>query len=87
MVVAPAGTKLLRIITKKFMDNRTNQQGDRSHQDEFAGKSHGPQGVDKAPGEETNTDNVQFEQEAFKGKKVDADPEKESDRPTDQPSL
>ena len=37
-----------------------------------------------APGEEPSQDNVNFTQEAFKGKKVDGDPEKEEDKPSDQ---
>jgi len=45
---------------------------------------HGPQGVDKAPGEEPSTDNVQFAQQSQKGKTVDADVTKESDRPIEQ---
>lgn len=69
------------------MDNKNNQQEGSAGEHEFAGKSHGPQGVDKAPGEEPNSDNVQFSQEAFKGKKVDGDPEQESDRPAGQPSI
>lgn len=52
-----------------------------------AHSNQGRQGVDKAPGEETPTEPVQFEQEAFKGKKVDADPEQESDRPASQDTL
>lgn len=44
----------------------------------------GPQGVDKAPGEETAQDNVQFTQETQKGKKVDANPSQEEDKPVDQ---
>ena len=49
-----------------------------------ANRGHGAQGIDKAPGEETAQDNVQFSQEALKGKKVDADPSKERDQPADQ---
>ena len=45
---------------------------------------HGPQGIDKAPGEETSKDNVNFIQETQKGKKVDGDPSKESDKPAKQ---
>ncbi len=44
----------------------------------------GPQGVDKAPGEETSEENVQFTQQTQKGKKVDGDPSKESDQPSEQ---
>jgi hypothetical protein len=47
----------------------------------------GPQGIDKAPGEETSQDNVQFTQESQKGKKVDADLEREEDRPLDEQNL
>ena len=53
----------------------------------YTGKTHGPAGVDKAPGEETSQDNVQFNQESQKGKKVDGDPNEESDQPTDQSGL
>lgn len=54
---------------------------------ESANKGHGPQGVDKAPGEETPQDTVPFTQESQKGKKVDADPEQESDKPASQEDL
>lgn len=47
-------------------------------------KGHGQQGIDKAPGEEPNKDNVQFQQETQKGKKVDGDPTEESGTPADQ---
>ena len=53
----------------------------------YTGKTHGPEGVDKAPGEETSQDVVQFKQETQKGKKVDADPENEDDQPIDQSGL
>lgn len=72
------------------MERQHNQEEgrhDRDHQNEHAGTESGQQGVDKAPGEEPATDDVQFTQEAFKGKKVDADPEKEQDRPGSQPSI
>lgn len=57
-----------------------------SHEKEnsMANPGHGPQGVDKAPGEETSEDNVQFVQQTQKGKKVDGDPSKESDQPIEQ---
>ncbi len=51
---------------------------------EFTGSSHGMQGVDKAPGEETSNDQVQFTQQTQKGKKVDADPSDEEGQPSDQ---
>jgi len=61
------------------------QQEKGKDKSEVSGKMHGPQGVDKAPGEEPSEDNVQFTEETQKGKKVDADPEKESDKPAEQP--
>ena len=45
---------------------------------------HGPQGIDKAPGEETPQDDVQFIQQSQKGKKVDADLSNEQERPIEQ---
>jgi hypothetical protein len=44
----------------------------------------GPDGVDKAPGEETSRDNINFVAESQKGKKVDGDPSKLSDQPDKQ---
>lgn len=63
------------------------QQPEKSNADQAANKGHGPQGIDKAPGEETPQDNVQFTQETQKGKKVDADPEQESDKPLQQQDV
>jgi hypothetical protein len=49
---------------------------------------HGPQGIDKAPGEETAQDNVNFVAETQKGKQqVDADIDKEQDRPIDKQDI
>jgi hypothetical protein len=39
----------------------------------MANRGHEPQGIDKAPGEETPQDTVQFVQQTQKGKMVDAD--------------
>ncbi len=66
-----------------------NQQTSQSSggENERANRGHGPQGIDKAPGEETAQDNVQFSQEAFKGKKVDRDITQPDEEPTDQSSL
>lgn len=63
-------------------DNKNEHQ-----ENKHAGREDGRQGVDKAPGEEPPTEPVPFEQEAFKGKKVDADLEQESDRPASQESI
>ena len=60
---------------------------DRSNANEAANRGHGPQGIDKAPGEETAQDEVPFVQESQKGKKVDADPTQESDQPASQQDL
>jgi hypothetical protein len=51
----------------------------------LTGKERGPQGIDKAPGEEVSKEQTHFTQDAQKGKKVDADPEQESDKPVNQP--
>ena len=63
------------------------QQSGTTNPNESANKSHGPLGIDKAPGEETAVDTVPFTQESQKGKKVDGDPEKESDQPGTQQDL
>jgi hypothetical protein len=47
-------------------------------------RGHGAQGIDKAPGEETPQDDVQFIQQSQKGKKVDADLSNEEERPIEQ---
>ena len=48
-------------------------------------KSKGPQGIDKAPGEETAQSTEQFISDTQKGKtKTDGDPSKESDRHIEQ---
>ncbi len=53
----------------------------------LTGPTHGPQGVDKAPGEEESNDTLQFEQLTQKGKKDDGDPTLESDQPISQSAL
>ena len=57
-------------------------QKDKERPEDRTGKHHGPEGVDKAPGEEnaTDTDNVVYETQKGKNK-VDGDPSKESDQP------
>ena len=67
------------------MPNRNDQPGQAPNKLETPG--HGPQGIDKAPGEEPSEDNVQFTQEAFKGKKVDRDPTDPEDEPLDSQDL
>jgi hypothetical protein len=69
------------------MDERKTQEsgsGQRANEDNLTGKGKGMQGIDKAPGEEPSQDVEQVTWETQKGKKVDADPEKESDKPVDQ---
>lgn len=60
-------------------DNEPMSQQNRPNSLETPGR--GQQGVDKAPGEETTEDNVQFTQETQKGKKVDRDPSQPQDEP------
>ncbi|RYY40978.1 MAG: hypothetical protein EOO08_03890 [Chitinophagaceae bacterium] len=64
--------------------NKTN-----GHQpDEISQHGHGPQGVDKAPGEEPSEDNVQFTQQTQKGKQsVDGDVDRPEDGPLDRQDL
>jgi hypothetical protein len=51
-------------------------------------KHHGPQGIDKAPGEETPHDNENFVAQTQKGKnQVDGDLSKEEDRPLEEQDL
>lgn len=69
------------------MPDQQQTQHEQHQENKHASQDQGRQGVDKAPGEEPPTVPVQFEQEAFKGKKVDADPTQESDRPAGQDSL
>jgi hypothetical protein len=48
----------------------------------FPGKGHGAQGIDKAPGEESSQDTENVVVQTQKGKnKVDGDPSLESDQP------
>ena len=50
--------------------------------DNKTGKTHGPQGIDKAPGEEPSGDTENVVAQTQKGKnKVDGDPSKEADQP------
>jgi len=66
------------------MDDRNNRpfSSDRKEGEYLTGKSHGPQGIDKAPGEETSGDTKNVVAETQKGKnKVDGDPSQKSDQP------
>ncbi len=72
------------------MHDRSNNQDSRnrsSTSDNMSGKGRGPQGIDKAPGEETSQSAQPISQETQKGKKVDADPSQENDRPANQPDI
>ena len=65
------------------MQERREKDSELSHG--LTGAGTGPEGVDKAPGEETSAKPYQFVQQTQKGKnKVDGDPSKASDRPIDQ---
>ena len=65
-------------------ESKSRQEGSVNSLDQ---PGHGMQGVDKAPGEEPNQDNVQFQQETQKGKKVDAALSQPQDRPLDKQDL
>lgn len=64
------------------MDERKHETHPTPNHLETPGK--GPDGVDKAPGEETSSDNINFVVESQKGKKVDGDPAKPADQPDKQ---
>ena len=53
----------------------------------YTGKGTGQQGIDKAPGEETPTQPVNFTTETQKGKTVDADLEDPADRAPEQQDV
>jgi hypothetical protein len=72
-------------MQQKRKDNEAMPQQNRPNTLETPGR--GQQGVDKAPGEETNTDNVQFTQETQKGKKVDRDPSNPKDEPLEDQDI
>jgi len=66
------------------MKDKNGQEGTPQRQDYITGRGHGPQGTDKAPGEETSQDTENMVYETQKGKnKVDGDPSKDSDQPID----
>ena len=49
---------------------------------DHTGKTHGPQGIDKAPGEEPSQDTENVVAQTQKGKnKVDGDPSNKTDQP------
>lgn len=86
-IVTEAQTKQARWninLKNEFMQERNNQTTGSNNPDERADRTHGMQGIDKAPGEEPSQDNVQFQQETQKAKKVDADVTMEQDRPAQQ---
>ncbi len=65
--------------------NRNQQDKQRESTDTMANRGHGPQGIDKAPGEEPSQDTENVVYETQKGKnKVDGDPDKPSDQPINQ---
>ncbi len=67
------------------MKNKNDQTSpDDKNENIITHQGEGPQGVDKAPGDVTSEENVQFTQQTQKGKKVDGDPSKESDQPSEQ---
>lgn len=62
--------------------NNRHLSSDKNIGEELANKGRGPQGTDKAPGEETSQDTENVVAQTQKGKnKVDGDPSKKSDQP------
>lgn len=77
--------KLLIEFEKKFMSDHNQKNNRNAMKDDMTSKGHGPQGIDKAPGEEIAQDTQNVIQETQRGKnKVDGNPSKESDQPIDQ---
>lgn len=69
-------------------DTQNQKEQNRSERpDELVGRGKGMQGIDKAPGEEPSQDTEQVTMETQKGKKVDADPNQESDKPIRQSGM
>ena len=63
-------------------DNNKMNNNNKAFSDNFSGKQFGPDGVDKAPGEEVSGDTKNVVQDTQKGKnKVDGDPSLKSDQP------
>ncbi|GAA4324010.1 hypothetical protein [Flaviaesturariibacter amylovorans] len=70
------------------MNEQQQRDGRREEPNAIPSPNHGPQGIDKAPGEEPSQDNVNFVAETQKGKQqVDADPDREQDRAIDQQDV
>jgi hypothetical protein len=64
-----------------------SKMGSQNRPNSLETPGHGGQGIDKAPGEETAQDNVDFKQEALQGKKVDRDPTQGQDEPLDNQNI
>lgn len=65
--------------------NKKTSSGQKESLSQKPNKGHGPQGVDKAPGEEEAEDLSNFKENTQQGKQqVDADVTKESDRAIDE---
>ena len=73
---------IIDLKKKVSMQDQNNRQSSDRSSEELANKSHGPQGIDKAPGEETPQDLENVVAQTQKGKnKVDGDPSQKSDQP------
>ena len=67
------------------MREQNNKPWSGARNGDNTGKNHGPQGIDKAPGDETPQDTENVVAQTQKGKnKVDGDPSKESDEPLEK---
>ena len=71
----------------RCMLKKDSEQDNNKNDQAFGSRGQGMQGIDKAPGEEPNKDNMQFTQEAFKGKKVDADLSRDEEKPLENQDL
>jgi hypothetical protein len=83
MILIPINLKQAIMTSRKEQSGQEQQ----NRPNRLETPSHGPQGVDKAPGEEPSQDDVQFMQQALKGKKVDRNPTQEKDEPLDKQDL
>ena len=61
--------------------NKNDKENWQDQEETKPGKGNGPQGIDKAPGEETSTSTSDETRESQKGKKVDGDPSQVPDQP------
>lgn len=69
------------------MGTNNNPVREKQQESTLPSKGNGPEGVDKAPGEETSATPGNPLAEALKGKKVDGDPSQPADQPVPVPGT